>query len=218
MKKTAARSKSDQVSKTRCNTFLLVLENPTNVENLASVIRCAEGHGIAKVYVITACEKLTEYLKSHKPGRLSSATATKSRVDGSSTSKNRVAHSMGRIAMSAEKWVYMRHFSTTAACVEHLAKNKWASVVTSPHIQDKTNMDLTTADFTKFKKLAVWMGNEGHGITDEAVAGSCAALQIPMWGRVESFNLACASAMIMYEVVKQRRAFHNESINQSVKQ
>jgi tRNA (guanosine-2'-O-)-methyltransferase len=204
--KTNIRLKSDEVSKTRTTTFLMVLEQPANPENIASILRCAEGHNIAKIYVISEAKGIADYISQHQLGRRKSA------VDDT-----KLGRAMARVAKSAHKWVYMRHFPTTSSCLTHLAKNNWTSLVTSSHLPEKEDLNfrLDTADFTKYRKLAVWMGNETRGVSSEALAAAHGTLQIPMWGRVESFNVACASAMIMYEIVKQRRAYRQNRNNAS---
>ncbi|MFV0465003.1 MAG: TrmH family RNA methyltransferase [Lachnospiraceae bacterium] len=49
------------------------------------------------------------------------------------------------------------------------------------------------------------IGNEGNGLTDEAVAGSDDRIRIPMSGQVESLNAAIAATVLMYEMNRQRR-------------
>lgn len=57
-------------------------------------------------------------------------------------------------------------------------------------------------DFTK--KIAIIIGNEGNGVCDE-VSNECTELiKIPMIGEIESLNASVSSAIIMYEVLRQR--------------
>lgn len=50
------------------------------------------------------------------------------------------------------------------------------------------------------------IGNESRGLTDETAALADCYIRIPMCGRVESLNAAVASAILMYEANRQRRA------------
>lgn len=50
------------------------------------------------------------------------------------------------------------------------------------------------------------IGNESRGLTDETAALADYYIRIPMCGRVESLNAAVASAILMYEANRQRRA------------
>lgn len=52
---------------------------------------------------------------------------------------------------------------------------------------------------------AFLIGNEGNGLSDELAAMADEYVRIPMAGQVESLNAAVASAILMYEVQRQRR-------------
>lgn len=54
-------------------------------------------------------------------------------------------------------------------------------------------------------KCAFLIGNEGNGLKDETAALADTLIKIPMEGSVESLNAAISSAVIMYEVNRQRR-------------
>jgi tRNA G18 (ribose-2'-O)-methylase SpoU len=60
---------------------------------------------------------------------------------------------------------------------------------------------------TPYKKLAVWFGNEGKGISKAALERSDLCINIPMFGIIESFNLGTSSGIVLYEITKQRRVF-----------
>lgn len=59
------------------------------------------------------------------------------------------------------------------------------------------------ADYTA--GTAFLIGNEGNGLDPELVWAADVRIRIPMSGRVESLNAAVASAVLMYEVSRQRR-------------
>lgn len=70
------------------------------------------------------------------------------------------------------------------------------------HLKD--SVDYVTPSY--IEGTALLIGNEGNGLTDEAisVAGNC--IKIPMEGNVESLNASVAAALLMYEVYRQRRS------------
>lgn len=51
-----------------------------------------------------------------------------------------------------------------------------------------------------FKCSAVFIGNEGKGLSDELSAKADVLVKIPMNGKVESLNAAVAAALMMFEV------------------
>ena len=48
------------------------------------------------------------------------------------------------------------------------------------------------------KRCAIMIGNEGNGLTDEAIALADERVFIPMEGKIESLNAAVAAAILMY--------------------
>ena len=46
------------------------------------------------------------------------------------------------------------------------------------------------------------MGSEGTGLSEEAAAACSILVRIPMPGKAQSFNVAVATALILYEAVK----------------
>ena len=112
--------------------------------------------------------------------------------------------------VSAIKWTFVKRFDSTRDCLEHLEKNHFTSVVTSPHRKGHRNEILHEADFAAYTKPAVWFGNEGRGITDEAALASEMCISIPMFGMIESLNLGTSSGIVLYEVTKQRREYQSK--------
>ena len=111
---------------------------------------------------------------------------------------------------SASKWVYTRCFPTTRACLDHLARLNYRSVVTSPHTKGRTNALLGEyAGFTAHH-LAVWFGNETDGASDEAIAAADACINLTMRGIVESMNLATTTGIVLHHVVERRMAWCRE--------
>lgn len=55
-----------------------------------------------------------------------------------------------------------------------------------------------------FEKCAVWIGNEGNGLTDEVISRCTRRITIPMHGNIESLNAAMAAGILMWEMTKGR--------------
>ncbi len=64
--------------------------------------------------------------------------------------------------------------------------------------------DFYEEDFTG--GCAFLIGNEGNGLTEQVSASADALIRIPMQGQVESLNAAISTAVISYEVLRQRLA------------
>jgi tRNA (guanosine-2'-O-)-methyltransferase len=116
---------------------------------------------------------------------------------------------LNAISASAIKWSFVKKFNDSESCLNHLEKNGFFSVVTSPHTKGRKNVVLHEADYTKYTKLAVWFGTEGAGISQVALERSELCVNIPMVGIVESLNLGTSSGIVLYEITKQRRIFQD---------
>src|SRR5205814_2297298 len=96
-----------------------------------------------------------------------------------------------RLSVSAVKWLYCKRFNTTKECLEYVGKLNFTNIATSPHQKGKINFGLmdSKAMYTQHH-LAVWFGNETHGLTDEAINAADFCISIQMKGIIESMNLA----------------------------
>jgi len=56
------------------------------------------------------------------------------------------------------------------------------------------------------KSVALVIGNEANGICEDAASSADMLVKIPMYGRAESLNASVAAGLLMYEVVRQRKA------------
>ena len=185
--KRSARKRADAIKNFRCKNLIAVIENPENPRNIGTVIRNVNALGVEKVYVVDPRGVLPDDWQELR--------------DDSKLSK---------LSVSAVKWTFVRRFSSTDECLAHLEKNRFVSVVTSPHIKGKINSFLHETDFTEHAKLAVWFGNEAIGISDLAVERSERCISIPMFGMIESLNLGTSSGIVLYEVAKQRREYQSK--------
>lgn len=185
--KRSVRARADVIKQFRCKNLIAVIENPTEIRNIGTVIRNANALGVEKVYVVDPRRSLTDDwqdLREHKK--------------------------ISKTSVSAVKWIFVKRFDSTEQCFDHLEKNGFRSIVTSPHVKGKTNVYLHQGDFAAFTKLAVWFGSEAVGISDVAVERSEICVSVPMFGMIESLNLGTSSGIVLYEVTRQRREYQSK--------
>jgi TrmH family RNA methyltransferase len=89
--------------------------------------------------------------------------------------------------------------SSTDETLRWLAANEVALVATTPD----TDLDYTDVDYSG--RIAVAVGAEKHGLTDDVLAAAAYRVRIPMAGRANSLNVATSAAIVIYEAVRQRR-------------
>lgn len=195
--KSSRRMRADAIKPFRCTNLIAVLENPQNIGNIGTVIRNANALGVEKIYIIDSAGTLPDDWQDMRGDRALSKTS-----------------------VSAVKWTFVKRFAATADCLAHLAGSGYESMVTSPHtprfslcettLGGRQNAYLHEGDYTQAPKLAIWFGNEVDGISAAAVEHSTLCVAVPMFGMVESLNLATCSGIVLYEVTKQRRAYQSE--------
>lgn len=185
--KRPARKRADEIKNFRCKNLIVVIEEPENPRNIGTVIRNVNALGAEKVYVIDPRQILSDDWQ-----------------------KLRTEPKLSKTSVSAVKWTFVRRFDSTEDCLAHLEKNRFVSIVTSPHVKGRTNIFLHEGDYAEHGKLAVWFGNETRGISDLAIQRSEMCVSIPMFGMIESLNLGTSSGIVLYEVAKQRREYQSK--------
>ncbi|WP_394907485.1 TrmH family RNA methyltransferase [uncultured Mesonia sp.] len=185
--KSSLRKKADEVKDLRCKNLIAVLEEPTDIKNIGTVVRNINALGVEKLYIVDGKKRLPENWEEMRERK-----------------------SLLKPSVSAIKWSFVKTFSSTEECIEHLEKKRFISIATSPHTKEKTNLYLQNGDYTQ-KRLAVWFGNEARGISDLAVKNCKACVQIQMAGIIESMNLATSTGIVLYEITKQRREYQAEN-------
>jgi len=185
--KESVRKRAEAIKAFRCKNLIAVIEDPTDIKNIGTVIRNANALGVEKVYVVDPRGALPDDWQEMRERK-----------------------SLSKTSVSAVKWTFVKRFDSTKDCLKHLENKGFVSVATSPHIKGKTNVFLHEGDYKQHTKLAVWFGNERRGISELAVEHCEMCIAIPMFGMIESLNLGTSSGIVLYEVTKQRREYQSQ--------
>lgn len=81
---------------------------------------------------------------------------------------------------------------------EFLKKNHIAIVAATPHAK----LEFTQADLNV--PLAIIVGTEQYGLSEKWMKNADISVRIPMFGVADSLNVASATTLLLYEVVRQR--------------
>jgi tRNA (guanosine-2'-O-)-methyltransferase len=102
---------------------------------------------------------------------------------------------------SAAKWVDVVRHDSMAECVNELRAAGFQILATALRQESRPlhDWDLT-------RSVALVVGNEMRGVSDEALALADGLVEIPMVGMVQSLNVSVASAVCLYEAFRQRLA------------
>ncbi|MCA3189684.1 MULTISPECIES: RNA methyltransferase [unclassified Cupriavidus] len=89
--------------------------------------------------------------------------------------------------------------------VEHCTLEMLASRLAVPLLATSSHADATVFD-TDLRQPVGWVvGNEGAGVSEEWMARVSRKVGIPQPGGLESLNVAAATAICLFEAVRQRR-------------
>ena len=109
------------------------------------------------------------------------------------------------VALGSSKWLNLFRYNTgdknTASTLNHLKKQGYRIVATTPHKNDLSLNDIPLND-----KIALVFGTELHGLSDIAISQSDEFLRIPMVGFTESYNISVSAALIMYNLTEKLRS------------
>lgn len=100
---------------------------------------------------------------------------------------------------SANKWVESEKYDSVKKCVDSLHADGYK--VYASQLNEKAK-DLYELDLTE--KIAIVMGNEHRGISDEIAELADEVFYIPMRGMIQSLNVSVATAVTLYEAQRQR--------------
>lgn len=184
--KATIRKRAKEIKPYRCKNLIAVIEDPKDIKNIGTVIRNVNALGVEKTYIVDPRQALPDNWQEMRENKMLSDTS-----------------------VSAVKWSFVKRFDSTEDCLQHLEKNGFVSIVTSPHIKGRKNVILHEGDYTQ-NKLAVWFGNESKGISKLAVKRSEMCVSIPMFGMIESLNLGTTSGIVLYEITMQRREYQRK--------
>ncbi|SRR5581483_2866661 len=99
----------------------------------------------------------------------------------------------------AHKWLDYERHDSVASCFEKLHRDGFQVLATKI---DPAARSLYANDLTR--PTALVLGNEHRGISEEAARLADRCIYIPMMGMAESLNVSVASAVSLFEALRQR--------------
>mgnify|MGYP002989144500 FL=1 len=103
-----------------------------------------------------------------------------------------------RGSMGAVFRLGIRRFETAEDCLKVLHAENITSLAAVP---DSDATPITTIPF-ETGNWAVWIGNEGNGVSEQVQQTATHRVRLPMRGGAEGLNAAIAAAIMMYELMR----------------
>lgn len=158
--------------------IILIAHNLRSCHNVGSLLRTAEGLGIAKVYL----SGYTPFPKKAGDSRLPHLA-------------NKIDRQIHKTALGAEQLINWEHIEDTDSLLDALRKKGFAITALEQGPSTKPLPQFKTPD-----RVVLIVGNEVSGIEADVLASVDHVLEIPMLGKKESFNVVQAAAMALYHM------------------
>jgi tRNA G18 (ribose-2'-O)-methylase SpoU len=156
--------------------IILIAHNVRSCHNVGSLLRTAEGLGVQKVIL----SGYTPYPEHINDRRLPHEAA-------------KIAKQINKTALGAEDLVKWEHHADIFPVLKKLQKDGWhiAAVEQAEDARELPGYHPPT-------KIALLVGREVEGVEHEVLAACDLTLEIPMFGKKESFNVVQAAAMALF--------------------
>jgi tRNA G18 (ribose-2'-O)-methylase SpoU len=158
--------------------IVVIAHDIRSTHNVGSLLRTAEGLGIAHVYFTG----YTPYPRHSGDTRLPHIAA---KLDAQ----------IHKTALGAETLIPWSYVEDVAACIATLKAEGYEVAAL-----EQTPGSIPLPEYQPADKVALLLGREVEGIEPALLKRCDTAIEIPMSGRKESFNVVQAAAMALYAV------------------
>lgn len=156
--------------------IVIIAHDLRSVHNVGSLLRTAEGLGVSQIYL----SGYTPYPKQPDDKRLPHLA-------------DKLTRQIHKTALGSELLVNVTYEDSVETILARLKQRGYELAALE---QTAASIDLSS--FKPPDKLAILIGNEVEGISQSLLAKCDYALEIPMFGKKESFNVVQATAMALY--------------------
>ena len=107
-----------------------------------------------------------------------------------------------KTALGAEESVSWQYFPTTLAAIGQL-KDEGYLVCSIEQVHDSVSLERFVVNSNQ--RVAIVLGNEVKGVSQEVVDVSDTCVEIPQEGTKHSLNISCCAAIVMWHIYRQLR-------------
>lgn len=180
--------KAETILRHRTDRLLLVLERPFITDNYLGCLRTAECMGVQNVWIVVQ-QRGYNKTDAPEPGSKQELKEFRKRV---------------RLSRQSAQWLDVREFSTTAQCVTALQEGGWQVWATDLSESSVNLMDSASLGALP-SKLAIVMGREADGVTEEMLVAAHKRVHLPLVGFNTSLNLQVATGMVLQQLLSMCR-------------
>ena len=107
-----------------------------------------------------------------------------------------------KTALGAEESVCWQYFPTTLEAIGQL-KDEGYLICSIEQVHDSVSLEQFVINSNQ--RVAIVLGNEVKGVSQEVVDASDTCVEIPQEGTKHSLNISCCAAIVMWHVYRQLR-------------
>ena len=107
-----------------------------------------------------------------------------------------------KTALGAEESVCWQYFPTTLEAISQL-KDEGYLICSIEQVHDSVSLEQFVVNSNQ--RVAIVLGNEVKGVSQEVVDASDTCVEIPQEGTKHSLNISCCAAIVMWHVYRQLR-------------
>lgn len=158
--------------------IIVIAHNIRSTHNVGSIFRTCEGFGVRRLIL----SGYTPYPATPGDKRLPHIA-------------EKLTAQIHKTALGAEMLVPFEHQDTPDLGTLALAGYELIAL-------EQTATSVQLRDYRPSQKIALLLGEEVHGITQELLAQCRTAVEIPMKGSKESFNVSVATGIALYQLTQ----------------
>jgi len=155
--------------------MIVILHNIRSLQNVGSIFRTADAAGAEKIYLCGITPKPIDEL-------------------------GRQRDQLTKVSLGAEKYIPWEHIKSTSSLIRRLKKDKYKVFAIE---QSKNSIPYNKSNAKgQMSKVVLVVGNEVKGLPKSILNKADKILEIPMFGKKESLNVAVAFGVVVFELIK----------------
>lgn len=157
--------------------IIVIAHNIRSTHNVGSIFRTCEGFGVKKIII----SGYSPYPTIPNDSRLPHI-------------REKLTLQIHKTALGAETMVPFEYATTPDLAYLKSMGHRIVAL-------EQNECSINLADYKTPQKVALLLGEEVHGITDDLINQCDDIVEIPMVGRKESFNVSVATGIALYQLV-----------------
>ncbi len=154
--------------------MIVILHDIRSLHNVGSIFRTADAAGVEKIYL---------------------CGITPAPVD----SFGKPRQQLTKVSLGAERYVKWEKAKSTSKLIDNLKKQKYKIFAIEQSKKSVSYFSLKTKSY-KLKAVALVLGNEVRGLPESILKRTDKILEIPMFGKKESLNVAVAFGVVVFHL------------------